>query len=80
MNESVAGGTTLHWLGPTGNAVDGVAGLTQDAVWVGGSHLPICSGTDRHVLVALTPGFHEQVLKWLLGAVVVAPTLDIPGM
>ena len=40
VNESVAGGTTLHWHGvAVPNADDGVAGVTQDAVPVGGSHV-----------------------------------------
>ncbi len=40
VNESVAGGTTLHWHGVTvPNADDGVAGVTQDAVPVGGTHV-----------------------------------------
>jgi FtsP/CotA-like multicopper oxidase with cupredoxin domain len=37
-NESVADGVTLHWHGvDVPNAMDGVAGVTQDAVPVGGS-------------------------------------------
>ncbi|HEY6810941.1 MAG TPA: multicopper oxidase domain-containing protein, partial [Propionibacteriaceae bacterium] len=36
-NESVADGVTLHWHGlDVSNAMDGVAGVTQDAVPVGG--------------------------------------------
>jgi hypothetical protein len=36
-NESVADGVTLHWHGvDVPNAMDGVAGVTQDAVPVGG--------------------------------------------
>ncbi|MFC7109605.1 multicopper oxidase domain-containing protein [Nonomuraea rubra] len=37
INESVPGGVTLHWHGvDVPNAADGVAGVTQDAVGVGG--------------------------------------------
>jgi FtsP/CotA-like multicopper oxidase with cupredoxin domain len=40
VNDSVEGGTTLHWHGvAVPNADDGVAGVTQDAVPVGGSHV-----------------------------------------
>ncbi|WP_219417865.1 multicopper oxidase domain-containing protein [Pseudonocardia nigra] len=39
VNESVPDGVTLHWHGiDVPNAADGVAGVTQDAVPVGGSH------------------------------------------
>jgi FtsP/CotA-like multicopper oxidase with cupredoxin domain len=40
VNESVSGGATLHWHGiDVPNAEDGVAGVTQDAVPVGGKHV-----------------------------------------
>jgi len=39
-NESVAAGVTLHWHGvDVPNAMDGVAGVTQDAVPVGGEFI-----------------------------------------
>jgi FtsP/CotA-like multicopper oxidase with cupredoxin domain len=39
-NESVRSGVTLHWHGiDVPNAEDGVAGVTQDAVMVGGRHV-----------------------------------------
>jgi FtsP/CotA-like multicopper oxidase with cupredoxin domain len=39
-NKDVEGGVTLHWHGvDVPNAEDGVAGVTQDAVPVGGSHV-----------------------------------------
>jgi FtsP/CotA-like multicopper oxidase with cupredoxin domain len=40
VNESVPAGATLHWHGiDVPNAEDGVAGVTQDAVRVGGKHV-----------------------------------------
>src|SRR5215207_3603397 len=40
INESVPAGATLHWHGvDVPNAEDGVAGITQDAVGVGGDHV-----------------------------------------
>jgi FtsP/CotA-like multicopper oxidase with cupredoxin domain len=74
-NESVADGMTLHWHGlDVPNAVDGVAGVTQDAVAVG----------DRHTyrFVAEQAGTywyhshqvsHEQVIGGLFGTLVVHP-------
>lgn len=75
VNESVPGGTTLHWHGlDVPNAEDGVAGVTQDAVRVGGSH------TYRFVARQVGTYWyhshqisHEQVLKGLLGAIVITP-------
>jgi len=75
VNESVAGGTTLHWHGvAVPNADDGVAGVTQDAVPVGGSHVyrfrPGHAGTYWYHAHQLS---HEQVERGLLGALVVDP-------
>jgi FtsP/CotA-like multicopper oxidase with cupredoxin domain len=75
VNESVAGGATLHWHGvDVPNAEDGVAGVTQDAVPVGGSH------TYRFVVEdAGTYWYHshqvshEQVRRGLFGVLVVEP-------
>src|SRR4029453_10209711 len=72
VNESVPDGVTLHWHGvDVPNAEDGVAGVTQDAVGVGGSY------TYRFVADrAGTFWYHshqvsdEQVRGGLLGAVV----------
>ena len=55
VNESVADGATLHWHGvDVPNAADGVAGVTQDAVPVGGrfvsrfvARTPVPTGTTR---------------------------------
>lgn len=75
VNESVPDGITLHWHGlDVPNAEDGVAGVTQDAVGVGGSH--------TYRFVADQPGTywyhshqvsHEQVRGGLLGALVIDP-------
>jgi FtsP/CotA-like multicopper oxidase with cupredoxin domain len=78
-NESVPEGTTLHWHGlDVPNAMDGVAGVTQDAVWVG--------QTYAYRFVADQVGTywyhshqvsHEQVLRGLLGAIVIIPSEGI---
>jgi FtsP/CotA-like multicopper oxidase with cupredoxin domain len=75
VNESVPDGTTLHWHGvPVPNAEDGVAGVTQDAVPIGGAH--------TYRFVADQPGTywyhshqvsHRQVRGGLFGVVVVEP-------
>jgi FtsP/CotA-like multicopper oxidase with cupredoxin domain len=74
-NESVADGVTLHWHGlDVPNAMDGVAGVTQDAVSVGGDFI--------YRFVANQAGtywYHShqvsnpQVAGGLLGSVVVTP-------
>ena len=54
-NESVADGVTLHWHGlDVPNAMDGVAGVTQDAVAVGVSSLTVSSRT-RLARTGITP-------------------------
>ncbi|HEY3000995.1 MAG TPA: multicopper oxidase family protein, partial [Kribbellaceae bacterium] len=75
VNESVSGGTTLHWHGvDVPNAEDGVAGVTQDAVPVGGRHL-YRFVADR----AGTYWYHShqvsdaQVRGGLLGPLVITP-------
>ncbi len=75
VNESVAGGTTLHWHGmDVPNAADGVAGVTQDAVPVGGRYVyrfrADDAGTYWYHAHQLS---HEQVERGLLGAVVIDP-------
>lgn len=75
VNESVPGGTTLHWHGlDVPNAEDGVAGVTQDAVHAGESHtyrfVARQAGTYWYHSHQVS---HEQVRKGLLGAIVVAP-------
>jgi FtsP/CotA-like multicopper oxidase with cupredoxin domain len=81
VNESVPDGATLHWHGiDVPNAADGVAGVTQDAVPVGGSF------TYRFVADDVGTYWyhshqvsHEQVRKGLLGAVVVDPAPGAPA-
>lgn len=73
VNENIASGTTLHWHGiDVPNAMDGVAGVTQDAVGVGTSF------TYRFIADKVgTFWYHShqdstvQVPGGLLGAVVV---------
>jgi len=80
VNASVPEGVTLHWHGvDVPNAADGVAGVTQDAVAVGGSF------TYRFV-VRQTGTYwyhshqvsHEQVRGGLLGALLLRPP-QAPG-
>jgi FtsP/CotA-like multicopper oxidase with cupredoxin domain len=78
-NKSVADGVTLHWHGvDVPNAMDGVAGVTQDAVPVGGEF--------TYRFVAEQPGtywYHShqvsnpQVARGLLGSLVVTPRAGI---
>ena len=81
VNESVPGGTTLHWHGiDVPNAEDGVAGVTQDAVPIGGRHVYRFRadqvGTFWYHSHQVS---HAQVVKGLLGAVVVTPRGGIGG-
>ena len=81
VNESVPAGVTLHWHGvDVPNAADGVAGVTQDAVPQGGSHVYRFRADDvgtywyhSHQLS------HEQVQRGLLGARVVEPAAPPPA-
>ena len=74
-NASVADGVALHWHGiDVPNAMDGVAGVTQDAVPIGGAF------TYRFVVERVGTYWyhshqlsHEQVVQGLLGALVVQP-------
>jgi FtsP/CotA-like multicopper oxidase with cupredoxin domain len=78
-NESVAEGVTLHWHGlDVPNAMDGVAGVTQDAVPVGGSF------TYRFVANQVGSYWYHshqvsnpQVAGGLLGSLVVTPRSGI---
>jgi len=74
-NDDIGSGATVHWHGyPVANAVDGVAGVTQDAVQ---------PGAASHAEVAMTrPGtywYHthqrgsEGVVRGLYGTLVVQP-------
>ncbi len=75
MNESVAAGATLHWHGiDVPNAADGVAGITQDAVPVGGRHVYRFEATDAGTYWYHSHQVsHEQVVRGLLGAIVIEP-------
>jgi FtsP/CotA-like multicopper oxidase with cupredoxin domain len=80
-NENIGDGTTIHWHGvDVPNAMDGVAGVTQDAVGPGESYV--------YRFVADQPGTywyhshqvsHEQVRQGLFGALVVEPRGGLPG-
>lgn len=74
-NASVTDGTTIHWHGvEVPNAMDGVAGVTQDAVAVGESFIyrfrPQRAGTYWYHSHQHS---HEQVPLGLVGALVVEP-------
>jgi FtsP/CotA-like multicopper oxidase with cupredoxin domain len=75
VNESVSDGTTLHWHGlDVPNAADGVAGVTQDAVPVGGSHTyRFRAGRAGTFWYHSHQVAHEQVRQGLFGALVVTP-------
>ena len=69
------GGITLHWHGvDVPNAADGVAGVTQDAVPVGGEHVyrfrARQAGTFWYHSHQVA---HEQVARGLFGALVITP-------
>lgn len=79
VNESVPDGVTLHWHGvDVPNAEDGVAGVTQDAVAVGGSHtyrfVAEDAGTYWYHSHQVS---HEQVRRGLFGVLVVTPSRGI---
>ena len=78
VNESVPDGATLHWHGiDVPNAEDGVAGVTQDAVPVGGKHVYRFRADD-----AGTYWYHshqvssEQVRGGLFGTIVIGGADD----
>jgi FtsP/CotA-like multicopper oxidase with cupredoxin domain len=81
VNESVADGATLHWHGiDVPNADDGVAGITQDAVPVGGRYtyrfVAEDAGTYWYHSHQVS---HEQVVRGLLGAIVIDPASPAPA-
>jgi multicopper oxidase len=70
-------GTTVHWHGlPVPNAMDGVPGVTQDAIPAGGSYL-----YQYTVPVSGTYMYHShfglQLDKGLLGALIIQPKREI---
>jgi FtsP/CotA-like multicopper oxidase with cupredoxin domain len=79
VNESVPDGITLHWHGlDVPGAEDGVAGVTQDAVPVGGSFtyrfVARQAGTFWYHSHQVS---HEQVLRGLLGPLVITPLTQV---
>jgi FtsP/CotA-like multicopper oxidase with cupredoxin domain len=82
VNENVEDGTTLHWHGvDVPNAADGVAGVTQDAVGPGEEFVyrfvADQAGTYWYHSHQVS---HEQVVRGLLGALVVEPTEPDPAV
>ncbi|WP_421734155.1 multicopper oxidase family protein [Cellulomonas sp.] len=79
VNRSVPDGTTLHWHGvDVPNAEDGVAGVTQDAVPEGGSHVYRFVAEDAGTYWYHSHQVsHAQVRGGLFGALVVRP--ESPG-
>lgn len=80
-NVDVEGGTTLHWHGvDVPNAVDGVAGVTQDAVMPGESFtyrfVAQDAGTYWYHSHQIS---HRQVVGGLFGALVVEPLVVDPA-
>ena len=75
-NESVADGITLHWHGvDVPAAEDGVAGVTQDAVPRGQSHVYRFVAKDVGTYWYHSHQVsHEQVKKGLYGVLIVEPT------
>jgi FtsP/CotA-like multicopper oxidase with cupredoxin domain len=75
VNESVTAGATLHWHGvDVPNAADGVAGVTQDAVPVGGRFVYRFVADDAGTFWYHSHQVsHEQVERGLFGALVVEP-------
>ena len=75
VNESVTDGATLHWHGiDVPNAADGVAGITQDAVPVGGRAVYRFEATDAGTYWYHSHQVsHDQVVRGLLGAIVIDP-------
>ena len=75
VNRSVPDGTTLHWHGvDVPNAEDGVAGVTQDAVPVGGSHVYRFVVEDAGTFWYHSHQVsHAQVRGGLFGVLVVHP-------
>ena len=81
VNQSVADGVALHWHGvDVPNAEDGVAGITQDAVPVGGRHVYRFVATDAGTYWYHSHQMsHEQVERGLLGPLVVDPVGALPA-
>ena len=80
-NESVPDGVTLHWHGvDVPNAEDGVAGVTQDAVQQGDSHVYrfVAEDTGTYWYHSHQVS-HSQVRGGLFGSLVVEPAEGLPA-
>ena len=82
VNDNVEEGTTLHWHGiDVPNAMDGVAGVTQDAVLPGEQFVyrfvADRVGTYWYHSHQIS---HQQVLGGLLGAIIVHPAESDPSV
>ena len=79
-NDNVEDGTTLHWHGvEVPNAMDGVAGVTQDAVGPGESYVyRFVAGRRGTYWYHSHQVSHEQVREGLLGALVIEPRGGLP--
>jgi FtsP/CotA-like multicopper oxidase with cupredoxin domain len=82
VNDNVDEGTTLHWHGvDVPNAMDGVAGVTQDAVMPGQQFVYRFVVNDAGTYWYHSHQVsHEQVRGGLLGALVVQPTDPDPAV
>jgi FtsP/CotA-like multicopper oxidase with cupredoxin domain len=82
VNDNVEDGTTLHWHGvDVPNAMDGVAGVTQDAVMPGEQF--VYRFVANHVGTYWYHSHqisHEQVRNGLLGALIVQPEAAPTGV
>ncbi len=76
VNDNVADGSTMHWHGvDVPNAVDGVAGVTQDAVMPGEQHVYRFVAEDAGSYWYHSHQVsHQQVQRGLFGALVIEPT------
>jgi FtsP/CotA-like multicopper oxidase with cupredoxin domain len=81
VNESVPDGVTLHWHGvDVPNGEDGVAGITQDAVAPGRSHVYRFVARDAGTYWYHSHQVsHEQVRGGLFGALVIEPPSPAGG-
>ncbi|MGA8850823.1 MAG: multicopper oxidase domain-containing protein, partial [Aeromicrobium sp.] len=82
VNDNVSDGATIHWHGvETPNAMDGVAGVTQDAVMPGEKFtyrfIADHAGTFWYHSHQIS---HAQVLGGLLGALIVEPATPTPDV
>lgn len=82
VNDNVSDGVTLHWHGvDVPNAEDGVAGVTQDAVLPGQTHvyrwIARASGTYWYHSHQVS---HEQVRGGLLGPILIEPDRATPDV